>query len=137
MPSVSSARGPSLTLTIDDRADSTVIRVCGEVDATNHTKLAATLGEAQRLGAPIIMDLSAMTFLDSSGLNVLLQAYNQAARDGRDLLLAALHPRPHRLLEIAGVLPHLRTCTTVGQALAEVSARRPRPLTTPTPAPPR
>ncbi|MFI6480898.1 STAS domain-containing protein [Nonomuraea sp. NPDC050663] len=127
----------SLTLTIDERADSTVIRVCGEVDATNHARLAAALNEARRLGAPIVMDLSAMTFLDSSGLNVLLRAYNQSAHDGLHLRLAALHPRPHRLLEIAGLLPHLRTCTTVGQALAEISAHRPKPLTTPSPAPPR
>ncbi|WP_113699224.1 STAS domain-containing protein [Nonomuraea lactucae] len=117
-----------LTVTIDRRADSTIIGVCGEVDATSRAQLTAALEEGRRLGVPIIMDLSAMTFLDSSGLNLLLRAHNQAATKGRQFHLAALHPRPHRLLEIVGLLPLLQPHATVEQALRAAAPESETPI---------
>lgn len=114
-----------LTLIIDQLPDSTIVRVCGEVDATNHAQLAAAIDEGRHLGAPVILDLSAMTFLDSSGMHTLLLAYNQATIEGQELHLAALHPRPRRTLEIVGLLAHLQPHTTVEQALKAANGHRP------------
>ena len=54
-------------------------------------------------GATVVMDCSAVTFFDSTGLRVALQAANQAQRIGATFGLAALPPAVGQVLELADV----------------------------------
>ena len=80
-------------------------RLAGEIDA--HT--APALAEAmQALGAgETVVDLADVTFLDSSGLRVLIAASGHARDLGGDLVLAHPTAAIHRLLEISGLHEHL------------------------------
>lgn len=83
----------------------TQIRVTGEVDIATAPKLAATLGTcdgALGIGA-VLLDLTAVTFLDSTGLGVILRANDILG--GR--LRVASSPACERLFEIAGVRDRL------------------------------
>lgn len=79
------------------------IRVAGEMDvarADEFLELArAGLGRCEHLR----LDLAAVTFMDSSGLGVLLQIRREAADTGKLLTLRSLGPGTHRLLEVAGL----------------------------------
>jgi hypothetical protein len=44
------------------------VAVAGELDAASCRKLAAALARASRLGVPVVLDLDACTFIDSSEL---------------------------------------------------------------------
>ncbi|WP_228982039.1 STAS domain-containing protein [Streptomyces sp. DH12] len=81
-------------LTVDQRTHRdgpVVLRVAGELD--HHT--APRLGEAldgvrSAAAAGLVIDLSGLTYCDSSGITVLVSAYRHAGDDGRPLALAGL-----------------------------------------------
>jgi anti-anti-sigma factor len=78
-------------------------RVEGELDMASGPELTRTVVEAQRQGAPISLDFSGVSFMDSSGLRALLDAV--ASKNGSRPLVI-VHPTPpvRRVLEIS--LPH-------------------------------
>jgi anti-sigma B factor antagonist len=87
-----------------EQAGTPVLAVSGEIDLASAGRfaqeLALLVGE-ERDAARV--DLSAVTFLDSSGVRELLAANRQAAANGRRLLLANPSAACRRVLEISGV----------------------------------
>jgi anti-anti-sigma factor len=73
----------------------------GELDA--HT--APSLAKAMEVLPPgeIIVDMAGVSFVDSSGLRVLLDATNRARNDGGDLTLSGPQASIRRLIEISGL----------------------------------
>ncbi len=55
-----------------------------------------------------MLDLRALTFMDSSGLRIILSANAAARRDGWRLQLVAGPPGVQRIFEICGVTGSLR-----------------------------
>ncbi|MFF8259046.1 STAS domain-containing protein [Streptomyces virginiae] len=82
-----------------------VVRVRGEMDIDRAPALRMELNEAIA-AAPgavdVVVDLTAMSFCDSSGLNALLGARRHAEEAGHRLRLAAPCPQVARLLEMTG-----------------------------------
>ncbi|GAB2487449.1 STAS domain-containing protein [Streptosporangium sandarakinum] len=111
-----------LTVTCWQLATYTVLRVSGEVDATTSAHLEAELSRALRLGKPIVVELSGMTFLDSGGLAVLLRAHQGAEQRGHELRLTALDARPARLLELTGMMAYLHVHPTIQDAVTALTA---------------
>ncbi|WP_214322816.1 STAS domain-containing protein [Nonomuraea sediminis] len=111
----------ALSMTCSDLPDSTLISVSGEVDVTNSSRLASALVAGRRPGKPLILDLSSMTFLDSTGLSVLLDTHTAAERDGDGMYLVGVQHTPMRVLQITGVLTRLHLLATLEQALLAAS----------------
>ena len=77
---------------------------CGEIDlATAPTFLEQLVAVAAEAHSPALVDLSGVTFLDSSGLNALVDA-RQRGQDP-DVSLVLLNPSPvcRRVLELTGL----------------------------------
>jgi stage II sporulation protein AA (anti-sigma F factor antagonist) len=86
-----------------DTSDARVrVAVAGEVDPATAPRLEAALDAAVATGRQVVVDLSEVSFMDSSGLRVLLAAC-QPADDPRDIVLANPSPTVKRLLEITGL----------------------------------
>jgi len=82
-----------------------VVRFIGELDLAGaelaqHDGLRAL---ASTDGGPLILDLSELSFCDSSGLGVLLRIQYEARQQGRALVLQNPNPAVQRLLEIVGL----------------------------------
>lgn len=78
-----------------------VLAVAGDLDIDNVSRLGTALEDAARDGvAPVVIDLSAVSFADSTTVNVLLQG--QAALGPR-LRLAAPSPFMRRLIGVLGL----------------------------------
>jgi anti-sigma B factor antagonist len=58
-------------------------------------------------GATIILDLSGLSFMDSTGMRLLLEADAESRANGHSLELRAPTKAVTRVLEIAGVLDRL------------------------------
>ena len=54
-----------------------------------------------------MLDLASVTFIDSSGLRVLIDAHRRAEADGRVLVIVHPSPPVSRLFEISGLTNHL------------------------------
>jgi anti-sigma B factor antagonist len=79
----------------------TVVTVSGEVDLQTAPRLAAALEEARAAsGASIVVDLSRVDFLDSSGLGVLVTAHRETEAGGGRLRLVRPRPAVGKVLTI-------------------------------------
>lgn len=82
-----------------------VVHVSGEIDITAAPQLDEALQAALTDGGgadEVVIDLSGLTFCDSSGLNALLQARLTAEEHDRRLRLHAPTAQVVRLLEMTG-----------------------------------
>ncbi|MGW3358611.1 STAS domain-containing protein [Streptomyces bungoensis] len=79
-------------------------RVIGEMDYLTNPACLTLFGDlAAAPNACLVLDLSGVTFCDSSGLNALLEAGRIAADKGKSLALARVPPALRRMLMWTGM----------------------------------
>jgi anti-anti-sigma factor len=99
-----------------------LITVSGEVDLANADELDREIVRAGRNGADaLVIDLSQVTHLDSTGLGKLFHARKPGAKDTRLALVVVPGPI-QRLFEIRGIEGLFDVCGTLDEALAAVRA---------------
>ena len=84
-----------------------VLVLSGEIDSYTAPDLASRLNDAK----VEIVDLSAVTFIDSSGLRTLIEADRSRQDDGARIVLRAPSAPVQRLLEISGLAGHFDLTT--------------------------
>jgi len=89
----------------DDRSGTTVVTVSGEVDVATAPALRDRLDDiiGAGVGGAVVVDLGAVTFIDSTGLGVLIGARKRCADEGRDLRVVVGEPRILKVFEITGL----------------------------------
>lgn len=102
---------------VEQHDGAVVIRLGGELDLYNagdvrHALTGAISGGAAR----IVVDMSAVDFVDSTALGVLIEAHAKLGQNG--LLLAAPQLETRRTLEVSGLDRHLPVHDSVDAALA-------------------
>ncbi|HKX76775.1 MAG TPA: STAS domain-containing protein [Acidimicrobiia bacterium] len=94
----------SLHIEVSRQADWTVVKVDGEIDLATVEQLESAVDQALRSGATqLVIDLTGVTFLDSTGLRALLQTHGRMSDLGGSLALVLNGGPVERLLDIAGV----------------------------------
>lgn len=92
-------------LRLDDGADGEIV-LSGELDVATggllDTRLDACPGSES-----VTLDLAGITFIDSSGLRVLIEHHQRLDDGGGELRLVRVSETAARLLEIAGLSHHL------------------------------
>jgi anti-anti-sigma factor len=82
--------------------DGHLVTVSGEIDLATAPQVAEAL--AQAANGTVRVDISAVTFLDSSGLQALVAGHRYITRTGGRLILCGpLDPIVHRTLELTGL----------------------------------
>ena len=77
------------------------LSVAGEIDAHTAPGLAEAIDGCEQ--QHIVIDMSAIEFVDSSGLRVLIEAHQKARAEDRSVQLANPSTAVSRLLEISGI----------------------------------
>ncbi len=94
-------------LTTSSRSSGSELRfsVAGELDIATEEELTGAVGEvlAERRPSRLVLDLAALSFIDSSGLRALLRCQQLAEQSEVELLLAVGDGAVRRLLDIAGI----------------------------------
>jgi anti-anti-sigma factor len=87
---------------VEREADRIVVRLRGEIDLVSvpalRDELLAMTGKAS-----VVVDLAAVTFLDATGVGVLVGAHKRLANQGGRLVLVNPPPAIARVLQLAGV----------------------------------
>jgi len=94
-----------LDVRLEQRGETAVIVITGACDGTCHERLRARLLEAETGGARrIVVDMTALQFIDSIGLRVVLGAWNRARCAGHAISVAlAATGQVRRVFELTGV----------------------------------
>jgi anti-sigma B factor antagonist len=98
----------SLPIAIEIRRGSgfgdSIIAVSGEIDVATSPELSQAIHGALEQATSITIDLSATTFIDSSGLGVLVSALKRARELGHEsVTLRGVQEPVRRVLEITGL----------------------------------
>lgn len=82
-----------------------VVVMSGEIDIATAPTLssAATAGLTQCDVASLRLDMSGVSFLDSSGLGVLTKLHQNAAQCGKSMIVWRPQPGPRRIIELAAL----------------------------------
>jgi len=104
--------GATEQLQIDLRheSDRVVVELAGELDMANAPLLQGSIdGPELSAAKTIVLDLQGLTFLDSTGLRIILAAREQCWRRGQEFAITPGSQQVQRLLSVTGVGEHLRT----------------------------
>ena len=89
-------------------ADGVIVQPHGEIDLATVGDLDDALRAAEATGAAkILVDLTAVSMLDSTGLRSLVSAHDRALVAKRELLIRPGTARLRRLFEVAGLADRL------------------------------
>jgi anti-sigma B factor antagonist len=86
--------------------------IAGAIDLRNHLR-AASKASNDRL----ILDLSELTFIDSTGLAILVEYHAKTQASGGRLILAGVQPPVARVLGISGLNGRLNTSERLDDAI--------------------
>ncbi len=94
----------SFALSVRSEGTASVVFLSGEVDMDAEQKL----GELGRLAAvsssnAVVVDLSELAFIDSTGLNAVVRIRDAAADAGKSFALRNIPPRTEQLLKLCGL----------------------------------
>ncbi|MEO7428337.1 MAG: STAS domain-containing protein [Acidimicrobiales bacterium] len=108
MPSDPSQAADAATLAVDE-GRAPVVSLHGDVDLSAVDAVRSVIGEALELAdGSVVVDLSDVTFMDSSGLGLLVSAKDEGAARSVELVLRRISPAAQRILELAGTTDWFR-----------------------------
>ena len=93
-----------------------ILAAGGDVDMQSAPRFREALSGALLPGAPLILDLSGILFMDSAGLKELARAH-RAAKARRSRLIVIPSSAATRVLELSGVAATLTLCPTRADAV--------------------
>jgi anti-anti-sigma factor len=100
-----------------------VARITGEIDLSN----AASIGDALVDAVPnqehrLILDMAAVEYLDSAGIQLIYQLRERLRARGQKLALVIPASSPsHDALRLAGLTPHVEMVESVDEAVGDAS----------------
>ncbi|MBA2337973.1 MAG: STAS domain-containing protein [Acidimicrobiia bacterium] len=97
---------PNITVEVSRREPWAVVTARGEIDLATVPDVEQGLAEAIDSGGDVILDLSEVGFMDSTGLRAILAAEKRLAADGHRLALVVTDGPVHRLLEVTALESH-------------------------------
>lgn len=94
-----------MPITVTAQNGAATITLAGEIDHHGARTMMAQLEDAvaTRLPTHLTLDMSGVTFMDSSGIAVLLRAKRQMDQIGGDLRVISIPTQARRVLDAAGV----------------------------------
>jgi anti-sigma B factor antagonist len=112
-----------LNLTVDTRnpsAEVCVLSLEGEIDVYTSIQLKQDIAELLGTGVKyIVLNLSKVEYLDSTGLGVLIGTLKRLRENGGNLLIVGPAPRITRIFEITGLYKIFAIYTTEQEAATQ------------------
>jgi anti-sigma B factor antagonist len=110
-----------LEVQLEQVGGTSVVRASGEIDIATAPKLRDCLAEVAEGTRIVIVDLSAVTFLDSTALSVLVAGWKRFSSDDEgeeaELRLVVVRPVIQRVLDVTGLAKVFSIFSTLEQAI--------------------
>jgi anti-anti-sigma factor len=89
---------------VSTNGDRATVALRGELDLSGVDRARQAIEQAESGNAPLlVLDLSELDFIDSTGLEVMLRAARRAHEDGRRLIVARPSRYVRRLLQLTAI----------------------------------
>jgi len=104
---------------IKHQGDAAIIVLSGDIDLESSPRVRTALLDCVSLKTTVIVDLTAVSYIDSSGVASLVEAFQSARKGGTRFALAAVSEAALRVLELARLDKVFSIYTTVADGLAD------------------
>ncbi len=121
-----------LSLSSEQRGPYTVVKVAGNLDLVTRDQFDQFMTKVRRDNKQVIVDMSAVTFMDTGCLAVIVGHWKKLLSGSGNLILAGAQHRPAKALWITGLAYRLPLYDSVDEAIAGADAITP-PAGTPRP----
>ena len=101
------ATDPMVSVDFSHGPDTLVLSLRGELDITCREQVEPALLAALSSAQEVVVDLGNVTFCDSIGLTMFIDAHERAEADGKRLVLRNLLPNVWRVFDVTGVYERL------------------------------
>jgi len=109
-------KAPPFTLSADQRGKVTVLHASGELDLNGKPLFAKALAAVDpRRTSRLVIDLADVTFIDSTGLGMVLEAWSKARRERLQFAVVVGNASARRAFEAAGLTDVLPTIERRGK----------------------
>jgi anti-sigma B factor antagonist len=106
----------------DGHRGAQAMELLGELDAASAPALRERLAEvATRGSGPLVIDLSGLDFIDSTGLSVLLNGKRRLSRKGRGFAIVCPPGHVRRILEVTQLLDTLGCHKSTAEAFVSLA----------------
>ena len=116
-----------LTVNVRHERGYAIVTPAGELDIATAPRLRECLLALLPAHPALVIDLDQVSFLDATGLGVLVGAANRADASGAGLHLVCSRKDIRRLFELAGLARRLRLARTLDEARSALRAARDLP----------
>lgn len=115
-----------MNVEISQLRDTLIVRVHGEMDLAMADQLRNEIDrQLDELPARnLIFELANVSFMDSSGLGVLLGRYKRISAGGGKIVLTRPQPQVRRIIDLAGISRIMGVFETETEAMQEISAHQ-------------
>ncbi len=98
--------------------DTRIVDLSGDVDMGGSPMLRKLLFEALKASPKVVINLTAIRYIDSSGIAVLIEALKESQRLNRRFVLFGMNSRVHDVFKLTHVMQIFQVVDTEEQALA-------------------
>ncbi|KAF0113814.1 MAG: anti-anti-sigma regulatory factor [Rhodospirillaceae bacterium] len=113
-----------MKVTVTERGGVIVVMPAGEVDLQTSPEVRRLLLDHLAQGRNLVVDLSGVSYIDSSGVASLVEGYQVARKGGRRFVLAQVGPAVLRVLQLARLDRVFTILSTVDEGVAELTLAR-------------
>lgn len=112
----------SLVCAVDSRSNATVVHVKGELDLASAPQLRQVFVQvlADAPSTHLIVDLSGVSFIDSTGIGVIVGAHRRVTANGGWFSAVVTTPVVRKALQTTGLLRAWRVTGSIDDALEDV-----------------
>lgn len=109
-------------LDMEYQQETLLVRLGGDLDLGVADQLRKTLDNQldEKKIKNLILNLNRVTFIDSSGLGVILGRYKRLANQGGKVILVGAQPQVKRILELSGLLQIMEDYPDEPKALSKI-----------------
>ncbi|MHB8658757.1 MAG: STAS domain-containing protein [Solirubrobacteraceae bacterium] len=106
----------------NNRDETAIVTIVGEVDLATAGALEQQVDRAAKSGARrVILDLTGVEFMDSTGLSVIVKAARRCDQEGQEFGLIRGPHQVQRLLSLTGIDERLRVADSLHELLGDKS----------------
>jgi anti-sigma B factor antagonist len=99
--------GSEFSIAVHAEGSVEIVVVHGEVDLATADAVRADLNGAFERGGNVVLDLREVSFMDTQGLVVVIEAQQSCAADGTQFAITRAPDHVHRLFDMIGLTPRL------------------------------
>lgn len=115
----------SIVFKIDVRPHAAIYSVSGKMTAEDATAdmLLSITGQLEKNTSNILLDVSGLEYITSSGLNFFIRALTRTRNAGGELIICGLHGTVEKLFIISKLNEIFTICPDVATGLAKINAQ--------------